>query len=207
MNIQQVENYINVRQLDLNLKEIQDSCNRMYFLVKNYLENDQKDFDPQGALVSKLFGKYNVFMYPFAGFHELFTEIKNTFDHLRDEPSDQKYYIQAWLNVYKKDDFINWHDHWGRNPDGHPTTPSGWHGFYCVDCEPSKTTYRLLDRDNLEVDIASKNNQLVISKSDRDKHRTWPWEHSDRARITIAFDIVPRQYVNPLEPLNHWIPI
>ena len=29
---------------------------------------------------------------------------------------------------------------------------------------------------------------MVISKSNGDEHRTWPWQY-DRPRITIAFDL------------------
>ena len=37
---------------------------------------------------------------------------------------------------YKEGDFIDWHTHW-------PKEKNTWHGFFCVDCEPSYTTYRL----------------------------------------------------------------
>lgn len=44
-----------------------------------------------------------------------------------------------------------------------------------------------------------------MSRSAGDWHRTYPWEHDDRDRITIALDIVPTKSVD--DSLNHWMPI
>ena len=106
------------------------------------------------------------------------------------------------MNIYRKGDFIDWHTHW-------PKEKNSWHGFFCVDCEPSYTTYRLPNRYE-PVNVTSENNLLVIGKSDNDRHRSSEWPYTDRDRITIAFDIIPRQSIVPCFPydgaLNHWIP-
>lgn len=53
----------------------------------------------------------------------------------------------------------------------------------------------------------SENNLLVISKSDGDSHKSSEWLFDDRIRVTIAFDIVPKEFINYDSWLNHWIPI
>jgi hypothetical protein len=87
-----------------------------------------------------------------------------------------------------------------------------WHGFYCIDVEPdSYTTYRVFGRvpEKDDIVIHSKDNLLVISKSDGDFHRSSKWENEDKPRITVAFDIIPSHKLvegNHVS-LNHWIPI
>ena len=57
------------------------------------------------------------------------------------------------------------------------------------------------------VKIESKDNLLVIGKSDNDKHRSSVW-NQDTPRITIAFDILPVSSIyKEFNTLNHWIPI
>ena len=136
-------------------------------------------------------------MYPFDEFYDLYQEIKTFF--YESSISEEQHYIQCWMNIYRKGDFIDWHTHW-------PKEKNSWHGFFCVDCEPSYTTYRLPNRYE-PVNVTSENNLLVISRSNGDTHRTWPWEYADRDRITIAFDILPRLEFHPEAWLNHWVPL
>jgi len=198
MEIKILGDYIHTRKLGLNLEKMRASSEKMYNLVKEKFGKDQ-EHNGQSTLSTELYAKYNLLMYPFEEFHELYTAIRETFHHI--DVSDDTHYIQCWLNYYQKGTFIDWHGHW-------PPEQRGWHGFYCVDCEPSKTTYKLPrneNRKNIIVDVPSINDQLVISKSDGDQHRTWPWEHDDRPRITIAFDIMPREFAQP--GFNHWLPL
>jgi hypothetical protein len=173
------------------MKSIIDTQFKEQILRAEYAEDEGK----LAPLTTQGFEHYNLLMYPFDGFHSLYFEIQQLFQQFN--KSNEKYYIRCWLNMYEKGNFVDWHDHF-------PTKSGSWHGFFCVDCEPSKTTYRLPNILEL-VDIVSENNLLVLSKSDGDQHRTWPWEYADRDRITIAFDIVPASYTG--EFLNHWIPI
>ena len=85
-----------------------------------------------------------------------------------------------------------------------------WHGYYCVDVEPSKTSYKL-EKNGKIVHVQNEDNLLVLSKSLDDQHRTWAWEY-DHPRITIAFDILPASNILNFEGenkmgKNHWIPI
>lgn len=193
------ENYLVTTKLNLDLVKIKESCYKMNTIInthfKNFVEGGYDDASGMFPNSTRVHNQYNLLMYKFDEFHSLYFEIQNFFQQLN--YSDEKYYIQCWLNLYQKGQFIDWHEHY-------PARCNSWHGFYCVDCEPSKTTYKIPN--TIEpVDIISENNLLVISKSAGDWHRTWPWEAADRDRITIAFDIVPLNYLD--DSLNHWIPI
>jgi hypothetical protein len=195
------EDYIITTKLDLNLSDIKTSCYKMKDVIdKNFKEKILKtvykeDEGDSSPYTLKGFESYNLLMYGFDGFHSLYFEIQKLFRQFN--KSSEPHYIQAWLNIYEKGNFVDWHDHY-------PVSCNSWHGFYCVDCEPSKTTYKIPN--TLEpIDIISENNLLVLSKSDGDRHRTWPWEQEDRDRITIAFDIVPARSTGDF--INHWIPI
>jgi hypothetical protein len=185
------ENYVLTKQLNLDLIKLKSSCQLMHDLIeKNFISKKES------LASTKIFNRYNLLLYPYPEFSNLFKEIKTMFRESSLEDGD--YYIQCWLNLYNKGDFIDWHNHWDQSFNS-------WHGFFCVDCEPSKTSYQIPNLDKI-VDIKSKNNLLVMSKSDGDYHRTWPWI-KDSPRITIAFDIVPSGKIDPEKWLNHWIPI
>ena len=171
-----------------------DIINRKFL---NSKINGYYDPSEKTPATTNVFSSYNLLMYPFDELHELREEIEKFFHECCID--EKKYYIQCWMNIYKKGQYIGWHKHWAPEDNS-------WHGFFCVDCEPSKTTYKIPGKHD-EFDIVSENNLLVISKSNGDMHRTWPWDQADRDRITIAFDIVPKDKVDPEVWLNHWLPI
>jgi hypothetical protein len=204
MEINNISDYIHTAKLNLDLEKLKIGCKDMMNAIENNFWRSVKTPVQKPAFKTAesttYFDQYNLLMYPFDQFHELYNEIKQVFHTIH--TSDEKHYIQCWLNHYNEGDFIDYHSHW--LPEKRT-----WHGFVCVDCEPSKTTYRLpkgSDGKNQIVDVPSINNTLVISKSNGDLHRTWPWPYSDRPRLTIAFDIIPRENVQ-IEWLNHWVPI
>jgi hypothetical protein len=204
MDIQLHKNYVYTRQLDLNLADQQYSARLMAeYIAKNFKSNPSIDYPVKSTATTKLYAQYNYFMYPFPGLHELYNTVKETFHHCC--KSTEPFYTQAWLNVYRTGDYIDWHSHW-------PPEFESWHGFYCVDVEPdSSTTYRLFG-ERPEIDdivVPSRNNMLVLSRSDGDVHRSSEWNHLDRPRITVAFDIIPMSKLydrRNYEP-NHWVPI
>jgi hypothetical protein len=137
-------------------------------------------------------------MYPLYGFHDLYKNIQTVFKQIAQ--TDEPHYIQCWLNVYNKGDFIEWHKHF-------PPQVQSWHGFYCLDVEPgSYTSYRVPHLNHV-TDIPSQDNLLVITRSAGDEHRSSEWPFEDRPRITIAFDILPQRHIWWDQWLNHWIPI
>lgn len=198
-NVNLYGDYVYTRLLDLDIKTLQKSS---YDIRDNIYKkfNVDKNTSPNQAMLASVFQSYNLLMYPYPGFHGLYTEISKLFHEVNDI-TDLDYYIQCWINFYDKGQFIDWHTH--RNKPA-----KAWHGFYCVDCEPSRTSYKLESGELL--DIISKNNLLVLSKSGGDVHRTWPWE-GETPRITIAFDIVPQFKLDPttcpIDYTNHWVPI
>jgi hypothetical protein len=206
MELQLYEDYLYTRKLDLNLVEQKQTAENMHkFITKTFA--DEKHQDPTQNMVYDLYTKYNYLMYALPGNRKLYDGIKETFyaclNHkYGKDPFDGDYYIQCWLNMFFKGQFIDWHTHW-------PSEWKVWHGFYCLDVEPdSSTTYRLPG--NKIVDVKSQNNLLVLGPSDGDEHRSSEW-NLETPRITIAFDIVPAKslfeggflFSNP----NHWIPI
>jgi hypothetical protein len=195
------KDYIITYKLDLNLVEIKNSCYKMKEVIDEKFKKQilEVEYDSEEGKLAPLttqgFEHYNLLMSGFDGFHSLYFEIQKVFRQFN--KLDEKYYIQCWLNIYENKNFLDWHTHY-------PSHCNAWHGFFCVDCELSKTTYRLPNVPE-SVDIVSENNLLVLSKSDGDSHRTWPWQYKDRDRITIAFDIVPSRFI--ASRIDHWIPI
>lgn len=208
---------------DLNVKQIKESCHKLYDIIKTHFQNNN-DHTGQSTLDTELHTRYNLLLYPFAGIHELYFSISKIFHDCRIRENNglnEKYVIQSWLNFFNKGDYIDWHQH---------TTVdfNCWHGFLCVDTEPeSFTSYKWpnhLDRNTI-IDVPSKNGRIVMGRSNGDVHRSSEWPYEDRPRITIAFDIVPTRFVtgyclkNYSEPrynnamkhsnmfVNHWIPI
>ena len=191
--------YLYTKKLNLDLVELHFSWRGMYQIIQNNFIGREEHYGGQATMTTKLFSQYNVLMYPFDGFHELYEEIRNVFHEVSD--SNDKHYMQCWLNVYQKGEFIDWHSHWQSHTNS-------WHGFYCVDVEPdSYTDYKIPINGKIEeIRIPSENNLLVIGKSDNDTHRSSDWTR-DNPRVTIAFDIVPKQFLEPNIWLNHWIPV
>jgi hypothetical protein len=199
MKIALVEDYVYTTKLDLNLVTITDSCYQMYDYIKHNFSDKPKDYSGQSTMTTGVYAHYNVLLYPLREFHSLYENIKMMFHAINDRP-DEKFYMQCWLNFYRKGEFIDWHAHW-------PPEAKSWHGFYCVSGKGSCTTYKLPPDHKKEVEIPTILNQIVISKSDGDLHRSSDWQE-DYPRITIAFDIVPISYLkNPFAQMNHWIPI
>lgn len=197
MNTKIYANYITTAMLNLDTAKIKNSCYKLNDIIKNFktTENGYDDLAGLSPKTTKVHEQYNLFMHRFEGFHALYFEIQKLFYQIK--TNQDEYYIQCWLNLYTKGQFVDWHQHY---PPAHNT----YHGFYCVDCEPSKTTYRLPEVED-DTDVISKNNLLVMSKSNGDWHRTWPWEFENKDRITIAFDIVPRDRTD--HRTKYWMPI
>lgn len=197
------ENYIYTKIINLNLKKIKDSSDIMNSLIKRKFLNSNVDYSDISKLITtSLFAQYNLLLYPLNGFHELYFEIRKLFYDILEYNNMQnngtKYYIQCWLNYYKKGEFIDWHKHW-------PPENKTWHGFYCLDTDDSYTSYKIPNNSKI-INIKSENNKIIISKSDGDTHKSSEWKKYN-PRITIAFDIVPFEYINHEDTINHWMPI
>jgi hypothetical protein len=183
---------------DFPLDDLQKSCPMIEQLVNQLI--DENNFSPSidtGSKTTKHFNRYNIFHYNAPGVFYLYEKLYDVTKNLTDLEKTP-YMIQCWINVYKYNDFISWHSHF-------PKESNALHGFFCINCEPSVTSYRF--RDGSQYDVESKNGRLVIGSSGNDLHRTYPWPHKDRDRITIAFDIVPLNKLDDDPNSNRsWLP-
>jgi hypothetical protein len=198
MEIKTHENYVYTTQLNLNLPILVDSSYKLYDFVKHNFDGKPRGYVGGSTITTELFNQYNALLYPLPQFHELYFGIREMFHTLNDNPNEN-FYMQCWLNYYRTGDFIDWHDHW--KPEFR-----SWHGFYCVSGKGSYTTYKLPPDHEKEVVIPTILNQIVLSKSDGDIHRSSEW-NEDYPRITIAFDIVPSTTIKVFANPNHWIPV
>lgn len=191
-------NYLYTKKLNLDLVGIKDSCLKMESIIDKHFSKLPGVYPQKNLKTTHVFNHYNLLLYPLDQFYELYFEIQNMFRTISN--SKEKMYIQCWLNFYNKGQYIDWHSHWGSGM-------GAWHGFYCVDVEPSShTSYKFPVNDEMTfVDIESQNNLLVMGRTENDEHKSSEWLQ-DYPRITIAYDIVPQKNA-PIEILNHWIPI
>jgi hypothetical protein len=178
--------------IDLNINDIKNSC---MFVYKSILNDDSLELAmPENSPLLVNYQKsvaaagvnYNFFSLPYPGIYDLYWKIREVFyiaakTHYGVDIK-RKYFIHAWLNVYEKNEFLDWHSH----PNNDVIF---WHGFYCVNTEPSKTSYKLLNDTKEIIDIECINNRIVLSPLSGELHRTWPWTKDHDPRITIAFNI------------------
>lgn len=153
-----------------------------------------------GSNSTKLYEAYNIFLIHYEELTELYEKIVNYFKE-KNSNTFKEYAIAGWVNVFPKGKFLDWHTHGVEKKvfDGR------WHGYFCVNGEPSKTLYAENDTGKLIETIENKNGWLVMSPGGM-LHRVTPWKDSREPRITIAFDIMLRSKV-PINNINHWIPI
>jgi hypothetical protein len=200
-------NYLYTNQLDLNLDDMHNTNVYMHNLILNefYSENEDTHTYPWASTkTTKVYGSYNLFLYPFTEYYKLYKSIRDMFYEVA-KPTEP-YYLQAWLNVYETGEYLDWHTHAeGKDPDTH------WHGFYCADVETERsyTLYEIPPAEGI-IKIDSVDNLLVMGKCG-DLHKTSEWS-SDSPRVSIAFNIIPLSgfdfYDSDERPiLNHFIPL
>ena len=211
--------------LNLDLGRLRKTADEMYDIIRDSFNSDKSDYSGQSTLSTRLYSKYNFCLYPLPGVHELYWSINSVFHncltHFHGGRVHKRYFMQSWLNYYRKGEYIDWHTHT-------PGSVGGWHGFLCLDVEPdSFTSYRWpsdAQRKDVIVDVKSENNLMVMGISNEDQHRSSEWPYEDRPRITIAFDILPEDHILDLTSdfdfpkyknamvdskffVNHWIPM
>ena len=185
--------YLYTKKLDIDLTSIRTGSEMMYNVVMNHFIHDQPTNQWYDLPTTSAYGNYNCFLYPFPGMHELYVNLRDFYRSLvtTNEPA----YVQCWINVFNKGEFIDWHTHSDKGLEL-------WHGLYIVNGEGSHTSYRV---DGHTFDIPSEDNLLILGKSEGDEHKSSEW-NKDTPRVTIAFDIVPAKNIHSFE-LNHWVPI
>lgn len=181
----------------LDNKKLSKECLQTESYLNQYL-TEKKPKSLYGSFTTSHYSDYNLFTFPVPESIRLYKELKKYCLPFLD--SNESYWIQCWINVFRKGDFIDWHDHWA-------SKFKVWHGFYCVDVDNSFTEYKLPNVKNI-IKVPSKEGRLVFGKSDGDKHKSSKWENENKPRITIAFDIVPYNALanqGQFSP-NHFLP-
>ena len=156
---------------------------------------DKFKVSPFGATTA-MFNFYNIFNFDNSAIKNLKSSLvdltKKACKYYEIDYSSSDYMINGWMNIdygsaygnnpYNPDETENFHDH--GNGGGAPV----FHGYYCVNAEPSSTFY-LIDRKNIFENI-NKNNRLILSETGHPHNiGNWTWEGP---RITIAYDIAPK---------------
>ena len=155
-----------------------------------------------GSLSTVKWREYNVFQFYSVEIYNLFVGIRDTVkeacEYYGIDFKKQQYMLQGWFNINtSKGGKLDWHDHGG------PYAPY-FHGFYCVNAEPSITHYKINNDDNQIVDNININNRLILSEMGHPHAQgNWDW---DGPRITIAFDVIPLASVGNA-PEQHLIPL
>ena len=195
------------RYLDNNLEDLSRFLQKQYvdmenIKLKGISQVNQKDFWLSSASVSTIkWREYNVFQFYHDGIYNLYKSISDTVKEAcayYDLDFDkQKYMIQGWFNInYNHTGKLDWHDHGG------PYAPY-FHGYYCVNAEPSVTYYRVFGE---QVDNHNKNNRMIISEMGH-PHAMGDWDW-DGPRVTIAYDVMPLEsIINSDAGQQHWIPL
>lgn len=172
----------------VDLDSLKESCYLIYSELHAKQESSSVNAyaNKDAPITTKLNNSYNIFSYPYPELENLFDVIKSKFYEVEKIHYGlnlkKNYYLNAWLNYYNYNEYVDWHIH----QDMKPWT---WHGFFCVDTEPSKTIYHNLQHKRT-YDIQSLDNRLVIGQCQNVRHKTDPWMVADRPRITVAFDVL-----------------
>lgn len=187
-----------IDKLNLNINELRKSCLLLDQLVNIKFSSEETDYkiDSKTPLSTSVATSYNLFLFPYKGFHELYEQIRIRFKESC--VINSPHYIHGWVNVYNSNQNLGWHRHWSG------VTNSSIHGFFCVQSEGSFTEYKFDDGE--EINVKSEDNLLVMGNSNNNLHKTSEWSKV-YPRITIAFDIHPIENLNEREWINHWVPI
>lgn len=200
-----ITNYLWCRELpgiDNNI--LYEDCLRIEDYISNVVVKKTEWDIEYGSASGREYRKYNVFLFPSDELNKLFYNIREAIEHLKDP--NETYVIQSWLNVYRENKYIDWHNHW-------PAHYKAFHGFYCVNSEntPSYTDYKFPTINDDVTRVVSKDGLLVYGKSENDQHRSSDNWQSSKPRVTIAFDIIPSRAIRDNFQsqfiFNHFIPI
>lgn len=108
--------------------------------------------------------------------------------------TSKDYFIHGWFNLDYKSGNVgvsplknadHFHDH--MNGTGVPI----FHGYYCVNAEPSSTFYKIGGISGEPFENINYNNRAVLSETGH-PHGRDDW-YNEKPRITIAYDLAPRK--------------
>lgn len=179
--------------LTYNKDSLVSDCLNFEKSLKSTIKNGHKIPSLTGSFTTANFYYYNIFSYHTPELNRLLKNLKISIYPVLES---KEYVFQSWVNIYRKNEFIDWHSHdW----EG---SKKSYHGYFCVDVEPSITSYIIPGGFN--IDVQNKNGMLIFGKSAGDAHKTTEWKY-DIPRITIAFDIIPLDIYTREKYSEHFI--
>lgn len=196
------------RYLNNDLKKLMIDLNDRYNKIENAKiigvtpVTEHEIWKSSQSISTMKWQQYNVFQFYTSEIYDLYLAIremvKEACEYYDLDFEKQNFMLQGWFNInYAKKGKLDWHDH---GPSGAPN----FHGYYCVNAEPSKTHYNVFGK---EVINENKNNRAILSEmSHPHAMADWDWEGP---RITIAYDIIPLNDLIEFGSYHeqHWIPL
>jgi hypothetical protein len=184
--------------------DLEDFYNYLDNLMSSFLDEnilnipveELSAFSKEAGAPTKLGKYYNIFSFDYSGIQNL----KDAVGQMVVQASQYygidkstKFYINGWFNLDHKttnaDYGVNplknkmfFHDHVGGQ--GSPV----FHGYYCINAEPSKTFYDINKSGQIFENI-NKNNRAILSETGH-PHGRDDW-FEEKPRVTIAYDVVP----------------
>lgn len=195
--------------LDNDLEVLTKQLERRYNLIENVklkgikkFGDVEEHFVESNSISTIKWREYNVFQFHIKEIYNLYRSVselvKEACEYYEIDFDSQNFMIQGWFNINTSGKGkLNWHDH------GEPGAPN-FHGYYCVNAEPSVTYYKI--NGNTQVENVNKNNRVIVSEMGHPHAQgDWDW---DGPRITVAYDIIPLRKL-PITPETeqHWIPL
>ena len=155
-----------------------------------------KKYSIKSNIAGELNKKYNIFKFQNDDvsrlYKELMSSVKEACDYYGINFEEMDFRVRGWFNRDTKTEFNShdpilnsrlFHDHLGGfgAPD--------FHGYYCVNAEPSSTYYKINNKELYEN--RNVNNKMILSENGH-PHSRGDW-NEESFRITIAYDVVPFQ--------------
>jgi len=209
------ETYLNndLNKLSNYLLDIQDKVfTENLFNIPDDILVKYKDNRP-GTLTQLGIKYYNVFTFVNSEIYNL----KNALKQLTKEACNyyqidfekSEYYIHGWFNADRPTENKSYGVNPIKNPHHFHDHSGGigipyFHGYYCVDAEPSSTFYQIDRNPNNIFENVNKNNRAILSETGH-PHGRDDW-FFDQQRITIAYDITPLNNLQNEIP-NKWMPL
>jgi hypothetical protein len=197
------------RFLDNDLEDLGKELEERYTKIKNatlfgVTPVTEADIWKESNSVSTMkWQQYNVFQFHIPAIRKLYDEIssmvKEACEYYDVDFAKQQFMLQGWFNINESGNGkLDWHDH---GPAGAPH----FHGYYCVNAEPSETHYMVFNRDH-KINV-NKNNRAIVSEMGH-PHAMGDWDWNG-PRITVAYDIIPLSMLSVNKEIEeqHWIPL
>ena len=206
-------NFVKTKSLDLDLSRLKKECRRINNKVLAHFKDATFEIDDnpmyeiinnqltEGTRLSRLYGHYNIFTFPYQGIYELYQKSCRHFKEIC--TYDQPYYVHGWLNYLQPGQSVPWHYHW----KGTTGLDETYISTFYINAEPSTTLHKFPDATILET--TNKNNTITIYEDTGDQHMVDPWQGED-IRVSISMDFVPLKYLQlpkAILNLNTWMPV